>query len=353
MSSPVRYYNNAPLELTNVDPENGILRNVALMSIGEAAGHNCRVDLTSLQGLFKLTQGKSVKAFLNHSFNPAPTEVVGVFSGIYIDNEKGVLRASQFKALEAFKTHNRQAYDTLFELAITAPESFGVSVCIYQNLEPATDGGSDYIRPISIDSADFVSSPAANKALFSKEDIDVSEKAIQQQCQDAPLPIAAVQDSPLPIAKQNTVQMSKAIYSAFKDRPEALIKAIKYAAEAPDGISDEQVVNAVQEQLDAEDQEALIAERDALKAEVETLKAKIAELSPEAAKVEEMGKKIAEQETQIAELSKRTRNYGARPINIGKASAEVAVQKVTAAQFTAMSPAERNEFRSKGGQIEE
>ena len=29
MSSPVRYYNDAPLELTNVDQEAGILRNVA------------------------------------------------------------------------------------------------------------------------------------------------------------------------------------------------------------------------------------------------------------------------------------------------------------------------------------
>lgn len=353
MSSPVRYYNDAPLELTNVDQEAGILRNVALMSIGEAAGHDCRVDLQTLQGLFNLTQGKSIKAYLNHSYNPAPTEVVGVFSGIYIDNEKGILRASQFKALDAFKNHNRQAFDTLFELAITAPESFGVSVVIYQSLEDAEDGGSAYIRPISIDSADFVSSPAANKALFSKEDIDVSKEAIQKAEQDAPLPVAVEQNLSTPPAANNITKMSKAIYSAFKDRPEAIIKAIKYAAEAPEGTTEEQVVGAVQAQLDMEDQAALIAENVALKAEVETLKAKIAELSPEAAKVEEMGKKIAEQETQIAELSKRTRNYGARPINIGKASAEVAVPKATAAQFTGMSPAERNEFRSKGGQIEE
>lgn len=352
--SLVRYYNDAPLQLTNVDPENGILRNVALMSIGEAAGHGCRVDLSTLQGLFGLTQGKSVKAFLNHSFNPAPTEVVGVFSGIYIDNEKGVLRASQFKALEAFKVHNRQAYDTLFELAITAPESFGVSVCIYQNLEPATDGGTDFIRPISIDSADFVSSPAANKALFSKEGIDVSEEAIQNESQDAPLPVAVEQNLSTPPAANNITKMSKAIYSAFKDRPEAIVKAIKYAAEAPEGTTDEQVVSAVQEQLDAEDQAALIAERDALKAEVETLKAKIAELSPEAAKVEEMGKKIAEQEGQIAELSKRTRNFGVRPLNLGKPLAESKpALTCTPAEFSAKTPSEKMKFSREGGRIVE
>lgn len=339
MSSPVRYYNEAPLELTNVDQEAGILRNVALMSIGEAAGHSCRVDLATLQGLFKLAQGKSIKAYLNHSYNPAPTEVIGVFSGIYIDNKKGVLRASQFKALDAFKTHNRQAFDTLFELATTAPESFGVSVVIYQNLEDSEDGGSAYIRPISIDSADFVSSPAANKALFSQENpVDVLVKPIQEITPEAPLPVAVEQEisTPPPAAhfKSNTM---KAIYSAFKSRPEALLKAVAYAAEAPEGTTDEQIVDKVQTEFDEADQAALIAERDALKIEVEALKAKIAELSPEAAKVEEMGKKIADQEGQIAELSKRTRSFGTRPVNVGKPVADhpaaelVGIARVSAA----------------------
>ena len=352
----VSYYNSAPLELTNVDQESGILRNVALMSIGEAEGHGCRVDMATLQGLFGLTQGKSIKAFLNHSYNPAPTEVVGVFSGIYIDNDKGVIRASQFKALDAFKTHNRQAYDTLFELAITAPESFGVSVCIYQNLEPATDGGNDYIRPTAIDSADFVSAPAANKALFSnKAGIDVSENQIQNETQEAPLPVVAVeQNTSTPPAAYNTITMSKAIYSAFKDRPEAIIKAIKYAAEAPEGTTEEQVVGAVQEQLDAEDQAALIAERDALKAEVEALKAKVAELSPKAESADEMGKKVAEQEAQIAELSRRTRNFGVRPLNLGKPVAEAkAALTCSPAEFSAKTPSEKMKFSREGGRIVE
>ena len=357
MSSPVRYYNDAPLELTNVDQDAGILRNVALMSIGEAAGHGCRVDLATLQGLFKLTQGKSIKAYLNHSYNPAPTEVVGVFSGIYIDNEKGVLRASQFKALDAFKTHNRQAFDTLFELATTAPESFGVSVVICQNLEDAADGGSAYIRPISIDSADFVSSPAANKALFSQENpIDVIEKPIQEIIPEAPLPVAVEQSLSTPPAANinRTLSMSKALYSAFKDRPEALLKAVAYAAEAPEGTTDEQIVDKVQAEFDAADQAALIAERDALKIEVEALKAKIAELSPEAAKVEEMGKKIAEQDGQIAELSKRTRSYGTRPVNVGKPISEVKpALTCSPAEYSAKKPSEKMEFSRKGGRIVE
>lgn len=354
MSSPVRYYNDAPLELTNVDQEAGILRNVALMSIGEAAGHGCRVDLTTLQGLFKLTQGKSIKAYLNHSYNPAPTEVVGVFSGIYIDNEKGVLRASHFKALEAFKTHNRQAFDTLFELAITAPESFGVSVVIHRDLEDAEDGGSAYIRPRAIDSADFVSRPAANKALFSQEKpIDVSEKPIQEITPEAPLPVAVEQSlSTPPASKTNrTLSMSKLIYSAFKSRPEALIKAVAYAAEAPEGTTDEQIVDKVQAEFDEADQAALIAERDALKAEVEILKAKIAELSPEAAKVAELSAKITEQAGQLAEFSKRTARFGVRPVAIKPVVEDKPAPVLTRAQFAALDPKAQGEHFAANGKL--
>ena len=356
MSSLVRYYNDAPLELTNVDQEAGILRNVALMSIGEAAGHGCRVDLATLQGLFKLAQGKSIKAYLNHSYNPAPTEVVGVFSGIYIDNEKGVLRASQFKALDAFKTHNRQAFDTLFELATTAPESFGVSVVIYQNIEDAADGGSAYIRPISIDSADFVSSPAANKALFSQENpVDVSAEAIQETIPEAPLPVAVEQSLSTPLAANinRTLSMSKALYSAFKDRPEALLKAVAYAAEAPDGTTDEQIVDKVQTEFDAADQEALIAERDGLKAKVAELEAKIAELSPEAAKVAELSAKIAEQAGQLAEFAKRTARFGVRPVAIKPVAEDKPAPVLTRAQFAALDPKAQGEhFAARGKLIE-
>jgi hypothetical protein len=342
----VRYYNAEPLQLTNVDPENGILRNVALMSIGEAAGHNCRVDLGSLQGLFQLSQGKSIKAFLNHSYNPAPTEVVGVFSGIYIDAESGVLRASQFKALDAFKTHNRQAYDTLFELAMTAPESFGVSVSIYQDLEEAADGGSAFIRPTSIESADFVSAPAANKALFSKETpLDVSEKPIHNEI----TPTLPVVEKPPHSRFMNVIQ---SIHSAFGKSPEHVARAIQYAVENPEA-KPEDVVGEVQAKLDAEDQAALIAENEALKAKIAELEGKLGLAEPEAAKVEGMSAKIAEQETQLAEFSKRTARFGVRPVNVGKPAAEVVSPTCSPAEFSAKTVSEKMEFSRKGGRISE
>jgi hypothetical protein len=339
----VQFYNAEPLQLTNVDAENGILRNVALMSIGEAAGHDCRVDLGTLQGLFQLSQGKSVKAFLNHSYNPAPTEVVGVFSGIYIDAEKGVLRASQFKALEAFKNHNRQAYDTLFELSITAPESFGVSVSIYHDLEDAEDGGSAFIRPTSIESADFVSAPAANKALFSKETpLDVSEKQIHNEI----TPTLPVVENPPHAHFMSTL---KDIHSAFGKNPEHVARAVKFAAENPEA-KPEDVIDAVKDQLSEEDQAALIAERDALVIEVAALKAEIAALKPDAEKAADLSKKNSELAEQVAQLSKRTARFGIRPVNTGAHEAKE-VKSITRAEFSALNPVAQGQHVAAGGKI--
>jgi hypothetical protein len=341
-----RCYNEEPLRLTNVYPENGIMRNVALMSIGEAAGHNCRVDLACLQRLFQLSQGKSIKAFLNHSYNPAPTEVVGVFSGIYIDAEKGILRAQQFKALDAFKNHNRQAYDTLFELAMTAPESFGVSVSIYQELEEAVDGGSAFIRPTSIESADFVSAPAANKALFCKETpLDVSIKQIHNEIT---LALPVVEKSP----HANAMNVIQSIHSAFGKNPDHVARAIQYAVENPEA-KPEDVVGEVKAKLDAEDQAALMAENIALKAKVAELEGKLGIAEPEAAKVEELSKKVQAQEAQIVELSKTQRRFGIRPLKTESANVPDSRPTCTQSEFAAKTVSEKMEFSRKGGRISE
>jgi len=147
--------------------------------------------------------------------------------------------------------------------------------------------------------------------------------------------------------------MHKAIYSAFKDRPDALIKAVAYAAAAPEGTTEEQVVGAIQEQLDIADQQALIDENAGLKAKVAELEAKVAELSPEAAKVEELSKKVSEQETQLAEFSKRTARFGVRPLNVGKPAAEVVASTCSPAEFSAKSPSEKMKFSREGGRIVE
>lgn len=344
-------YSTAKIDAAKVDAEAGIIRDVAIMSIGEAVGHNCRVDFTTLQDLYKLTEGKSVKAFLNHSYNPSPTEAIGVYSGFYIDKQNGVLRASQFTALKAFREHNREAYDKLFELAATAPDSFGISVSISQGEDmPAEDGGTPYIRPISIDSADFVSAPAANKSLFSKEHtLDVSENQIQNEVKENQLEPISTVEKPTTLKKQLSM---KAIYSHFKDKPEALLKAFKYAAEAPEGTTEDKVIAEVQTQLDVADQQAIIAERDALKTEVEALKAELEKLKPEAAKVEGMSKTIEDQTKQLSAFAQRTARYGISAIKTNMLLNEKpSASTMTLSAFNLLSHKDRNAHMASGGKI--
>lgn len=345
------YYAAAPLASSKVDVEAGILRDVAIMTIGEAATHGERVDMATLQALFTLGQGKSVKAYMNHSCNPDPTEVIGVFTGFYIDSASGILRASQFTALKAWRTHAPQAFDTLFELASTAPDTFGISVVIDRDTQEAADGGYPYIRPTCFESADFVSCPSANKALFSKGEnnaLDVSTNQIQQQI---------------------TV---KQIYAKYSAKPEAIAYAVKLLAET-DGMTEDKAIAETDAKMAADDaaaKDALIAQQSAKIAELEAVisalqpkeveveemsKAKAeteAKLSAESAKVLELTAKLATANAQIATYSAKQRRFGTAPVKTGQP--EGAEQpKATRAEFDAMSHTERNKFMSAGGKLSE
>lgn len=353
------YYAEQPLAAVKVDAEAGILRDVAIMSIGEAAGHGERVDMATLQALFQLGAGRSVKAFLNHSWNPNPTEVVGVFTGLYIDAAAGVLRAAQFQALNSWRKHAPQAFDTLFELAATAPETFGVSVVINRELEDATDGGTPYIRPTLLESADFVSSPAANRALFSKKSEEV--------------------DSVVPAVKPNNAlavsnfliqqKIMKAIYSKYSERPAALAYAVKQLAEG-EGVTEDQAIAATEAKLAADDVAAKDATIAAQAAKIAELEAAIAALQPKEVEVEEMSKAKAELESklsaesaksaefsakleeankQIAEYAARARRFGTAPVKTGKAGESQ--RTATRSEFNKMNHAERDQFFRDGGKL--
>ena len=166
---------------SNVDRENGILKNVLLMRSGIAKGHGVEIDLKTLQG-FEI--GKSVKAFINHKSIQSPTEVVGYFYGVSIHN-KSELRAD-FKFLDSYKKHHEAAYDTLMELAEKEPELLGISLSTDgllvwkwedQEIPVEMDKEGKYLnqphseliptwRITKIKSADFVDRPAATDKLF-------------------------------------------------------------------------------------------------------------------------------------------------------------------------------------------
>lgn len=370
----VRYAAAAPLATAKVDAATGILRDVAIMSVGDAAGHDCVVDLATLTKLFELTQGKTVKAFVNHDWCPSPTEVVGVFSGLYIDAPAGVLRAAQFQALKSFREHNTKAFDTLFELAQIAPDSFGVSVSIYQELawkkadgtEILTDGWAPrpddavgegpFIRPTFIESADFVSSPAANKALFSSKHTETetqSQKEIDATALSAQARKQQIEtESQLAASKQKSTLTMKALYQKFKDNPKALTRAMQLAAEAPADApkSDEVIIAEVEDEIDEEAAKALAAENADLKAKLAAAEAKVAELEPKAAESAALSTKVTDLQKQVAQFTSRRGRFGAAPVAAGLPENKEA-PTITRAAFNALDHAARNAHMAAGGKL--
>ena len=168
-----------------VDREAGTIMDVSILSAGEAKGHGMMISQKTLESSITLLLNKSLPAYLSHSGASGDrllTEA-GYFSGFYRDKDK--IRARKFTALESFKKYEPEKFDRLFEIAEVAPHTFGVSIVFEGQLfwemsdgsELPMDGSFDVpenarfdvptVRPLTITSADFVDTPAANGALFS------------------------------------------------------------------------------------------------------------------------------------------------------------------------------------------
>lgn len=337
-----KYQIASPLATSKVDPEAGLIRDVALVSIGEAAGHGTRIDQKTLEMFYGLVSGQTVKAFINHSDNPKPTEAVGIYSGFYIDVEAGVLRASQFQAFKAFRENDKEAYDTLFEMAATAPESFGISANFFLELEKATDGGDPYARPTHVESFDIVCTPAANRALFSKKVVDAPPVSVQ--------PTKRLNETESQQAKSQITM--KAIFAKFSTNPKALTRACQLAAEAPADkpIPDEEVIAKVEDEIAEEEIKAMREENVALKAKVAEYEAKLAEQAPKVEEAAALSTKVTELTAQVAQLSKSRGRFGAAPVNTGAPEGKEPVT-ITRAQFNALSHPARDAHMKAGGKI--
>ncbi len=342
-----QYDLTAPLASSQVDAENGVIRDVALISVGEASGHGQRIDRKTLEMFYALVKGKTVKAFLNHTDNPKPTEAVGIYSGFYLDlDAEGVLRASQFQAFRAFRENNKAEFDTLFEMAADAPEAFGISANFFHDLEEATDGGNPYSRPTHVESFDIVCTPAANKALFSKKDVDDPAKEEQQ-------PIKEIETQSQQASQFNFLTMTKAVFAHFAANSKALPHIAKFAAEADEKATDADIISKVELALSEDEQAALVKERDDLLSENSRLKGEIEALKPKADKEAELSKKVTDLEATVAKFEKasRGRYQGAAPVNTGRQDEPKKI--TTKAEFDAMTPTQKSEFSVNGGRITE
>ena len=182
-----------------VDLEAGTIAGISILTVGEARGHGMMISEKTLEAAIVLLMGKSLPAYLSHAgaHGDRLLTEAGYFSGFYRDRDQ--IRARKFTALDTFKKYEREKYDRLFEIAEKAPQTFGVSIVFEGQLfwemrdgsEETMEVGLDApenarfeiptVRPLDITSADFVDTPAANGALFSKVDTPTHSKDMQAE----------------------------------------------------------------------------------------------------------------------------------------------------------------------------
>ena len=168
-----------------VDREAGTIMGISILTAGEAKGHNMMISQKTLESSITLLTGKSLPAYLSHkgAMGDRLLTEAGYFSGFFRNGDQ--IRARKFTALESFKKYEPEKFERLFEIAEVAPHTFGVSIVFEGQLfwemsdgsEQPMDIGLDApensrfdvptVRPLTITSADFVDTPAANGALFS------------------------------------------------------------------------------------------------------------------------------------------------------------------------------------------
>jgi hypothetical protein len=344
-----QYKSTIPLTSSKVDRELGIIRDVALMSVGTAHGSidgkpmTTEVTLDSLKALYELLAGAPKKSHMLHGDDHAPTNAIGLFSGFYIDMQSDpvTLRAAQFEAFKAFRENSKKEFETMFELADKSPKDMAMSADFDLELGKR-DGLPPVVMPISVRSFDFVNEGAATPGLFEKNIID--EAAIKEQQR-----IKEIETQSQLNAKPTIFPM-KAIYAKFSDNTKALKRACQLAAETPD-MKEEDVIDKVDCEMADEAAAALVAERDALKAKVIELETKLAELNPKAEEAAELSKKVTDLEAKVAQFTKTRGRFGAHPVNLGVEQKEEKKLTATFAEFAAMDHTKKSEFSVNGGRI--
>ncbi len=163
-----------------VSDADGIMYEVSLIAVGEAKGHDILIDERSLESALEVLEGMSkLPAFLTHNgalVSDRLLQQIGFFSQFYIEDSK--LKAGRFTALDSFKKTQPDEYSKLFDIANTIPETFGISLVfeaelvwkdkdekeIYSEEKPKESAyEKPFVRFSSIQSADFVDTPAANE----------------------------------------------------------------------------------------------------------------------------------------------------------------------------------------------
>lgn len=154
------------------------LGGVSILTIGEAKGHDLYIDRKSLEtALAEMQKSKNgVKVKMNHG--SGLDAVVGFARNPRIEGDKLI---ADLRLLR-----NSPHYGLIKEMASEAPDQFGVSLAFANESE--TIEGKDYVRVANIQSADLVSSPAANASLL-EEMLAFAAKKLGYMAGGSPIPV--------------------------------------------------------------------------------------------------------------------------------------------------------------------
>jgi hypothetical protein len=162
------------------------LNSVSILTVGEARGHNLKIDQTSLEQALKVAQSmKRIKVTMGHG---AP--VTGILG--YIDNF--LIKGDRLLGdLNLFNTNEAQFVE---QLAQVLPEGFGISLTF--SGVPEIMGAERFARVTEIYDCSIVSEPAANPAGMFSAFSAVDMKKLQMN--EAPVEVKKELSEPAVVA---------------------------------------------------------------------------------------------------------------------------------------------------------
>jgi hypothetical protein len=159
-----------------IDRRRGIIRDVVVITAGEAKGHGMQVDETTLEQVKDCAEtyvGGLAVRFAQEDHGGGAANIVGNLRnwrmGTLDDSDVKCLRAD----LQLLKAH--ADYPLILEMAEIMPESFGLSI-MFSGVHDEKDG-ERFARCAELYGCDIVKNPAANPTgLFSEPDIQPSNE---------------------------------------------------------------------------------------------------------------------------------------------------------------------------------
>jgi hypothetical protein len=291
----------------------GVIKNVSVVTMGEAQGHSIWVDAEALAMFQKLgsefPNGVKVKSKHKTSFDA----IVGSLKNFHIEGEK--LLAD----LHLIKSHAQ--FQHILELSEKLPGEFGLSAAFEYKKVKVDD--KDFVRPVKITSVDLVDEPAANpEGLFSKQ-VD-----------------------------------SNPINNIMTDTDKSLLESVKgWFSKAEKGFVPVETLSAAQTEVTT-----LKAELEAKGGELSILNIELAKAQGEVAKLNlEYAKSVSEHavalEAKEADVEKRadakaiefSAAQGIKPLKADKAGGELVT--VSRAEFSKLSSSEQMKLCKSGGKI--